>query len=184
MRRSIEALLSDIRFALRGFWKQPVLTGVAILTLALGIGANTAMFSVINTVLLRPLPYSNPDRLVWMNESGNDVANRMLSYPNFVDWNARNRTFEAMSTYKAWSMTLTGVDQPTHVDAGMVAADYFKVMGVAPIRGRAFPAEDDRPGATPVTIISYAFWQKYFAVIRQSWARQSRWMTQRSRLSA
>ncbi len=163
MKRAIETLLSDVRFALRGLRKQPVLTGVAILTLALGIGANTAMFSVINSVLLRPLPYPNPDRLVWMNESGNEVANRMLSYPNFVDWNARNHTFEAMSTYRTWSMILTGVDQPTHLDAGMVAADYFKVMGVAPIRGRTFNAEDDRPGATKVAIISYAFWQKYFA---------------------
>jgi putative ABC transport system permease protein len=121
------------------------------------------MFSVINTVLLRPLPYPNPDRLVWMNESGDEVRNRMLSYPNFVDWNARNHTFEAMSTYRTWSMTLTGLDQPTHLDAGMVAADYFKVMGVAPFRGRTFTAEDDRPGATPVAVISYAFWQKYFA---------------------
>jgi putative ABC transport system permease protein len=163
MKRPIETLLSDIRFAIRGLRKQPVLTGVAILTLALGIGANTAMFSVINTVLLRPLPYPDPDRLVWMNESGDEVANRMLSYPNFVDWRARNQTFEAMSTYRTWSMTLTGVDQPTNLQAGMVATDYFKVMGIAPVRGRAFTAEDDRPGATPVTIISYAFWQKYFA---------------------
>jgi putative ABC transport system permease protein len=163
MKQSIETLLSDIRFAVRGLRKQPVLTGVAILTLALGIGANTAMFSVINTVLLRPLPYPNPDRLVWMNESGDEVANRMLSYPNFIDWSTRNHTFEAMSTYRTWSMTVTGVDQPINVNAGMVAADYFKVMGTAPVRGRAFAAEDDRPGATPVTIISYAFWQKYFA---------------------
>ena len=159
----METILSDIRFALRGLRKQPVLTGVAILTLALGIGANTAMFSVINTVLLRPLPYPNPDRLVWMNESGDEVANRMVSYPNFLDWSTRNHTFEAMSTYRTWGVTLTGVDQPTKIDAGMVAADYFKVMGVTPFRGRAFTAEDDRPGATPVTIISYAFWQKYFA---------------------
>ena len=159
----METLLSDIRFALRGLRKQPVLTVVGILTLALGIGANTAMFSVINTVLLRPLPYPNPDRLVWMNESGDEVQNRMLSYPNFVDWNARNHTFEAMSTYRTWAMTLTGVDQPATVQAGMVTADYLKVMGVAPVRGRPFTAEDDRPGATPVTIISYAFWQKYFA---------------------
>jgi predicted permease len=163
MKRSIETLLRDIRFALRGLRKQPVLTGVAILTLALGIGANTAMFSVIHTVLLRPLPYPNPDRLVWMNESGDEVANRMLSYPNFVDWNARNHTFEAMSTYRTWSLTLTGVDQPTNIRAGMVAADYFKVMGVGPVRGRTFTAEDDRPGAPPVAVISYAFWQKYFA---------------------
>src|SRR5213595_4038451 len=126
MKQSMETILGDIRFALRGLRKQPVLTGIAILTLALGIGANTAMFSVINTVLLRPLPYPNPDRLVWMNESGDEVANRMVSYPNFVDWRARNQTFEAMSTYRTWALTLTGVDQPTHLDAGMVTSDYFK----------------------------------------------------------
>ena len=161
--RFIQTIPGDIRFALRGLRKQPILTAVAILTLALGIGANTAMFSVINTVLLRPLPYPNADRLVWMNESGDEVANRMVSYPNFVDWNARNHTFEAMSTFRTWSLTLTGVDRPTNVSAGMVAADYFKVMGVGPVRGRTFTAEDDKPGATPVAVVSYAFWQKYFA---------------------
>src|ERR1041385_5532775 len=163
MMRFIQTIPGDIRFALRGLRKQPILTAVAILTLALGIGANTAMFSVINTVLLRPLPYPNADRLVWMNESGDEVANRMVSYPNFVDWNARNHTFEAMSTFRTWSLTLTGVDRPTNVSAGMVAADYFKVMGVGPVRGRTFTAEDDKPGATPVAVVSYAFWQKYFA---------------------
>src|ERR1700745_3903175 len=125
----METVLKDLQFALRGLIKHPVLTAVAILTLALGIGANTAMFRVINTVLLRPLPYPNPDRLVWMNESGDEVANRMLSYPNFIDWKARNHAFEAMSTYRNWAMTLTGVNQPTHLDAGMGAADFFTGRG-------------------------------------------------------
>jgi putative ABC transport system permease protein len=159
----METVIRDILFGIRSLLKQPVFTSIAILTLALGIGANTAMFSVINAVLLRPLPYTQPDRLVWMNESGEEVANRMLSYPNFVDWRERNHVFESMSTYRTWSMTVTGTDEPQNISAGMVTADYFKVMGVTPILGRAFTAEDDRPGANPVAVISYGFWQKHFA---------------------
>src|SRR5216110_891896 len=101
--------MNDLRFALRQLLKNPGFTAVAVLTLALGIGANTAMFSVINAVLLRPLPYTQPDRLVWMSESGDEVANRPLSYPNFVDWRARNHVFQSMSTYRTWSMSLTGM---------------------------------------------------------------------------
>jgi putative ABC transport system permease protein len=159
----METVIRDIRFGIRSLLKQPAFTSIAILTLALGIGANTAMFSVINAVLLRPLPYTQPDRLVWMNESGDEVANRMLSYPNFVDWRERNHVFESVSTYRTWSMTVTGTDEPQNINAGMVTADYFKVMGVTPILGRAFTAEDDRPGANPVAVISYGFWQKHFA---------------------
>jgi putative ABC transport system permease protein len=159
----METLFRDIRFGIRSLLKQPAFTGIAIVTLALGIGGNTAMFSVINAVLLRPLPYTQPDRLVWMSESGDEVANRSLSYPNFVDWRERNHVFESMSTYRTWSMTLTGMAEPQNIRAGMVAADYFKVMGVTPILGRSFTAEDDRPGANPATVISYGFWQKYFA---------------------
>ena len=159
----METVIRDIRFGIRSLLKQPAFTSLAILTLALGIGANTAMFSVISAVLLRPLPYTQPDRLVWMNESGDEVANRMLSYPNFVDWRERNHVFESMSTYRTWSMTVTGTDEPQNISAGMVTADYFKVMGVTPILGRAFTAEDDRPGANPVAVISYGFWQKHFA---------------------
>src|SRR5438477_5920889 len=159
----METLFRDVRFGIRSLLKQPAFTGIAIVTLALGIGGNTAMFSVINAVLLRPLPYTQPDRLVWMSESGDEVANRPLSYPNFVDWRARNQVFDSMSTYRTWSMSLTGMSAPQNIRAGMVAADYFQVMGVTPILGRAFTAEDDRPGASPVTVISYVFWQKYFA---------------------
>ena len=143
--------------------KRRSLSVLAIVTLALGIGANTAMFSVINAVLLRPLPFANPDRLVSMTESGDEVKNRWVSFPNFVDWRERNHVFEAMSTFRIWSITLTGVDQPLNLDARLVTADYFKVMGTAPFIGRSFTAADDQPGAAPVTILSYAFWQKQFA---------------------
>ncbi|MGH9908536.1 MAG: ABC transporter permease, partial [Pyrinomonadaceae bacterium] len=104
----METLLKDIRYGIRGLLRRPNLTVLAVVTLALGIGANTAMFSVINAVILRPLPYQAPDRLVWMNESGPEVANRWVSYPNFVDWQKRNTTFEAMSPLRGWSTTLMG----------------------------------------------------------------------------
>ncbi|MBA2527824.1 MAG: ABC transporter permease [Pyrinomonadaceae bacterium] len=159
----MESLIKDVRYGIRSLLKHRSLTALAIVTLALGIGANTAMFSVINAVLLRPLAYREPDRLVWMNESGSEVANRWLSYPNFVDWRARNTSFEAMSTLRGWSTTMTGGDQPLDLNARMVAADYFKVMGVAPLMGRSFSADDDRPGANPVTILSHGFWQSQFA---------------------
>src|SRR5256884_7004930 len=108
----METLFRDVQFGFRSLVKQPAFTGIAIVTLALGIGANTAMFSVINAVLLRPLPYTQPDRLVWMSESGDEVANRPLSYPNFVDWRARNHVFESMSTFRGLPVTMTGIDQP------------------------------------------------------------------------
>jgi predicted permease len=159
----MDSLFKDIRYGFRSLLKRRSLTGLAIVTLALGIGANTAMFSVINAVLLKPLPYAEPERLVWMNESGPEVANRWLSYPNFVDWRARSQSFEAMSTFRGWAVTFTGVDQPLNLNARMVAADYFKVMRVSPLLGREFSADDDRPGATPVTILSHGFWQTQFA---------------------
>ncbi|MCU1267450.1 MAG: hypothetical protein JWM21_3768 [Acidobacteria bacterium] len=158
----MDSLIKDIRYGVRSLLKRRSLTALALVTLALGIGANTAMFSVINAVLLRPLPYAEPDRLVWMNESGPDVASRWPSYPNFVDWRERSKSFEAMSTFRGWSVTMTGTDQPLNLNARMVAADYFKVMRVTPLLGRSFTADDDKPGAGPVTILSQSFWQNQF----------------------
>jgi len=158
----MEALAREIRFGIRSLLKQPAFTALSTLILALGIGTNTAMFSVINQVMLRPLPYPQADRLVWMNEAGDEVSNRMLSYPNFVDWRERNHVFESLTTYRTWNMTLTGTGEAQSISTGMVTADYFKVMGVMPIMGRAFLAEDDRPGANPVVVISFGFWQKHF----------------------
>jgi putative ABC transport system permease protein len=159
----MDTLIKDIRYGMRSLFKHRGLTALAIVTLALGIGANTAMFSVINAVLLRPLVYSEPDRLVWMNETGPEVANRWVSYPNFLDWRARNTSFVAMSTFRGWSVTLTGRDQPLDLNARLVTADYFKVMGAAPLIGRSFTDDDDRPGAGSVAILSHGFWQKQFS---------------------
>lgn len=155
-------MIQDLIYALRWLRKNPGFTLLAVLMLAVGIGVNTAMFSVINAVLLRPLPYPESDRIVWMNESGSEVANRQVSYPNFVDWRARNQVFETMSTFRGWGVNLTGAGEAESLDARMVSADYFKVMRAAPFMGRDFTAEDDKVGSTPVVIISYAFWQQRF----------------------
>ena len=155
--------MQDLKYGLRWFRKNPGFAALAIVTLALGIGVNTAMFSVVNAVLLRPLPFPEADRIVWMAESGPEVRDRWISYPNFRDWRARNQSFEAMSTFRGWSMNLTGTGDPENLNARMVGADYFKVMRATPLLGRDFIQEDDQPGAADVTILSYGFWQQRFA---------------------
>jgi putative ABC transport system permease protein len=155
-------MLQDLIYGLRWLRKNPGFTLLAVLMLAVGIGVNTAMFSVINAVLLQPLPYTEADRIVWMNESGSEVANRMVSYPNFLDWRARNQVFESMSTFRGWFVNITGTGEPESVNARMVTSDYFKVMRVSPFMGRDFTPEDDKPGAAPVTLISYGTWQQRF----------------------
>jgi putative ABC transport system permease protein len=158
----METLLQDARYAIRMLIKKPGFTLTAVLTLALGIGANTAIFSVINAVLLRPLPYAEPERLVMLSETKEQVQNRWVSYPNFLDWQERNRSFEAMSTIRGSTVTLTGGGDPESLNARVVAADYFKVMRVSPLLGRAFTAEEDKPGTQMVTILSHEFWQRRF----------------------
>ncbi|HEY0763616.1 MAG TPA: ABC transporter permease [Pyrinomonadaceae bacterium] len=155
-------MVQDLIYALRWLRKNSGFTVLSVLMLAVGIGVNTAMFSVINAVLLRPLPYPEPDRIVWMNESGTEVTNRELSYPNFVDWRARNQVFESMSTFRGYGVNLTGAGEAESLDARLVSADYFRVMRATPLLGRDFSAEDDKPGAAPVVIISYPFWQQRF----------------------
>jgi predicted permease len=155
-------MIQDLIYGLRWLRKHPGFTALSVLTLAAGIGVNTAMFSVIHAVLMKPLPYPDPDRIVWMTEAGPEVTNRQVSYPNFVDWRARNQVFEAMSTFRGYSINLTGSDQPENLSARMVSAGYFKVMGATPLLGRDFTDADDQTGVTPVTVISYGFWQQRF----------------------
>jgi len=155
-------LYQDIIYGLRWLRKHLSFSLLAVITLGVGIGANTAMFSVVNAVLMQPLPYTEPDKIVSMSESGHEVNSQMVSYPNFVDWRMRSQSFESMATFRGWSVNLTGGAQPETLDTRLVSAGYFKVMGSAPVLGRDFIDEDDRPGANPVTIISYGAWQKYF----------------------
>jgi predicted permease len=156
-------MIQDLIYGLRWLRKNPGFTLLAVLMLAVGIGVNTAMFSVINTVLLNPLPYPEADRIVWMNESGREIRDRHVSYPNFVAWRERNQSFEAMSTFRGWSVNITGTDKPENLMGRIVTSDYFKVMRASPMLGRDFTAEDDKPGAAAVTLISYGFWQQRFA---------------------
>jgi putative ABC transport system permease protein len=129
----------------------------AIITLALGIGLNTAVFSVVDAVLLRPLPYPEPDGLVWMAETG-EVTNRFVSYANFKDWRAQSQSFAAMSTVRPWPVTLTGAGEARGLTAQMVAADFFTVLAARPAIGRAFTTEDESAGAL-VTVVSDEFWR-------------------------
>jgi predicted permease len=158
------ALAQDLRYALRQLRKSPAFTTVAMLTLALGIGANTAIFSVIDAVLLRPLPFHNPGRLVVVKttERGrrDDIG---VSYPAFLDWRARNHVFEGLSAYRTDDFTLTGVSEPAHLTGAIVSANTLSLLGVAPAVGRDFTSDEDAPSANgrPV-ILSYSLWQQRF----------------------
>jgi putative ABC transport system permease protein len=156
-------MFQDLKFGLRWLRKNPGFAALAVLTLAVGIGVNTAMFSVVNAVLLRPLPFPEADRIVWMAETGPEIKDRWISYPNFRDWRTRNQSFEAMSTFRGWSVNITGDDKAENLNARLVSASYFKVMRATLLLGRDFADEDDQPGATSVTILSYPFWQRRFA---------------------
>ena len=160
--RLLEDLLQDARYALRSLRKHPGFTVIAILTLALGIGANTAIFSVINAVLLRPLPYENADQLVVLVET---ISERPIgvSYPDFVDWRTQNTVFEnVVAVRQRESFNLTGAGESERLQGKLVSANLLSTLGVKPILGRDFAAEDDRPGAAPVVMLSHALWQRRF----------------------
>jgi len=154
----MQSLLHDFRFGARLLIKKPGFTIVAVITLALGLGANTLIFSIVDGVLLRPLPYAHPERLVMLAETKEQVQNRWVSYPNFLDWRQRAQSFEALSTLRTWAVTMSG-DPPETINAGLVAADYFAVMEVAPLLGRTFVEDDDNTSAKLVCVISYDWWQ-------------------------
>jgi putative ABC transport system permease protein len=158
----MNTLWQDLRYSSRMLLKRPGFALVAVITLALGIGANTAIFSVVNAVLLRPLPYADANRLVWLSEQHEEIPSRWISYPNFLDWQSRSQSFEAMATIRGWQMILTGSGDAQAVSARMVTADYFRVMRVQPALGRGFTPEEDRFGALRVTVLSQPFWQTQF----------------------
>jgi putative ABC transport system permease protein len=158
----MNTLWQDMRYGWRMLRRQPGFTFVAVITLALGISANTAIFSVVNAVLLRPLPYAEADRLVWLAERHEEIAARWISYPNFLDWQSRSKSFEAMAAIRGWQMTLTGSGDAQAINARLVTADYFRVMRAEPLLGRGFSVEEDRFGAPHVAVLSYNFWQSQF----------------------
>ncbi|MEE8521094.1 MAG: ABC transporter permease, partial [Gemmatimonadota bacterium] len=160
----MDDLIQDLRFAARSLRKSAGFTVVAVLTLALGIGANTAIFSVVNGVLLRPLAYEQPDRLVTITES-NPVQDREgfnVSYPNYLEWKKQSRVFEQIAAVRTMSVTLTGGDEAARVLLSLISRELFAVLRVEPALGRGFLAEEDRPGADPVVILSHGLWQRRF----------------------
>jgi len=155
-------MLQDIRYAFRMLLKKPGFTLVVVLTLALGIGANAAIFSVVKGVLLNPLPYPNPEQLVTFHQSKPNFDTGAIPYLNFVDLQRENQTFTSMSVSRGAGFTLIGAGDAERVTARMVTADFFNVYGIQPTFGRNFSAEDDRQGADPVTIISERLWIRKF----------------------
>jgi putative ABC transport system permease protein len=142
--------------------KRPGFTVIAILALALGIGANTAIFSVVNGVLLRPLPYEDPDRLVRISEWSQQVPGMSVSYLNLKDWREQNTVFTAIGATRFNSYNLTGVDEPERLQGRDISANFFDVLGVKPAMGRNFLPEEDRANANPTCILSYGLWQRRF----------------------
>src|SRR5918993_675177 len=155
-------LWQDIRYGARMLLKNPGVTLIVIIALALGIGANTAIFSVVNTVLLRPLPYDESERLVFFNEKSPVLDEMSISYPNFLDWRNHNQSFEKMGVYNRSSYNLTGAGEAERIVTGQVSADLFSVLRVNALHGRVFTNEEDKAGAQPVVVLSYGLWQRRF----------------------
>ena len=153
-------LVQDVKYGLRMLAKNPGFTAVAVLTLALGIGANTAIFTVVNAVLLRPLPYREPDRLMLLEERGENLRRVSVSYPNFLDWRAQNQVFDQMAAVQSADFNFTRGGQPEDIPGYNVSASFFTLLGTKPILGRDFTPQDDKAGAAPVAIISGGLWRR------------------------
>jgi putative ABC transport system permease protein len=164
-RRLEDEMFQDLRYGARMLLKSPGFTAAAVLSLALGIGANSAIFSVVNAVLLRPLPYDRPDQIMklWTTQPQNRASRIPFSAPNFVDLKAQNQVFSDMAVYRGWQFILTGAGEPLRVFGHRVSAGFFPVLGVKPLLGRGFLYEEDKPGNDGVVVISYGLWQSHFA---------------------
>jgi predicted permease len=159
----MQTLWQDLRYGARMLMKKPCFTLIAVITLALGIGANTAIFSVVNAILLRPLPYAEPERLValWESDTQLPASRGPISYPNFFDWRAQSQSFERMASYYTSSMALTGVATPVNLSGAVVSPDLFAILGVKPLHGRWFVGEEEKPGIR-AAIINHSLWQIQF----------------------
>lgn len=158
----VEELLFDIRYGLRMLRRNPGLTAVMLLTLTLGIGATTAIFSVVNAVLLRPFPYFHPERLVALSERNASFHVMNIALPNLRDWQARNNVFESIEAFRSVDVTLTGRGDPQRLQTRQVSAGFFPMLAITPILGRPFTAADDKPDARPVVLLSDSFWLREF----------------------
>jgi predicted permease len=159
----LHSFLQDIRYGLRMFGKNPGFTAVAVLTLALGIGANTALFSVINGVLLNPLPFMEPNQLVTLSESKPNFEYGSVSYPNFRDWQKENRSFSTLAIFRSSALSWTGIGEPQQVRVEFVSSDLFSLLGVKPVVGRTFAPGEDEIGAAPIALLSEGLWRRKFS---------------------
>src|ERR1700682_404673 len=162
----MESLFKDIRYGIRSLVKHPGFTAVAVITLALGIGANTAIFSVVNATLLRPLPFKDPERvvMVWgfLPKLAQTADKLPSSSGNFVSLHDQNHTLEDLAAFRSWGWQLTGGGEPELLRGARVSTDFFSAVGVSPILGRSFTPDEDMPNRAPVAIISYGLWQRHF----------------------
>jgi len=158
----MESLIQDLKYAARVLLKSPGFVLIAVLTLALGIGANTALFSVVNGVLLRPLAFPRPNELVVLSEKTANFDSSSISYPNFLDWQRSNSSFASVAAYRSDDFSITGSGEAERVRVGMISAGFFEILGVSPARGRLFTADEDHLGAAPVALISAGLWQRKF----------------------
>lgn len=156
----MQTLIEDLRYAIRMLRKNRAFTAVALLTLALGIGANTAVFSIVNGVLLNSLPFPAADKLVVVFESKPNFTEGSISYPNFLDWKRDNYSFSSIAAYRPDSFSLTGTGEPEQINGKMVSAEFFSILGVNPSMGRMFAEEEDQLGAGHVVLISDKFWKR------------------------
>ena len=174
----VENVVQDLRYAGRMLRKNPIFSGIAILTLALGIGPTSVIFSVVDTVLLRPLPFRDPDRLVyvWGRLTGIGLVRDQngISPPEYADIRGRSRVFEEVATHDSGNLTLTGEGEPARIETAFVTASFFSLLGVQPAKGRAFTADEDRPGRSDVVLISHGLWQSRFAADPQIVGRRLR----------
>jgi len=161
-RTMMRTLTHDLRYAIRTFARNPGFTAVVLLTLALGIGATTAIFSVLDGVLLRPLPYPDIDRIVTITERSTTGQTISISWPDFVDWREQNQVFEHLGIYRNATVNLTGGDRPERLNAAAASASLFGAVGIAPLAGRAFTTAEDGPGADRVVVISERLWRNRF----------------------
>jgi predicted permease len=162
MGQTVERVWQDVRFGMRMFRKNPGFTAIAIITLALGIGANTAIFSLVNALLLRPLPYAESEQLVLLAEKSREGERLAVPYPNFVDWRLRAQSFAGMAATGPQAFNLTGVDKPVRLRGRLVNWNFFQVLGVNPQLGRLFTEADDRYGTSRTVVLSHGFWQEHF----------------------
>src|SRR5580693_5678080 len=158
----LETLVQDVRYGWRSLRKSPGFAAAALFTLALGIGANTAIFSVVYGILLRPLPFWDASHLVLLNETTPQVGDVSVSYPNFQDWRRQSRTFTEMAAVSGVKFNMAGSSQPENIGGLAVSPNFLPMMGVRPVMGRGFTPDEEKAGAARVVLLSYALWQSRF----------------------